>query len=451
LFHACPIRLTHFFDIPFPPISGDFTPVAVKVHTRLLTPVMPPTPRSSDGKARAIRELSRELSHSPRSIPSPSQASHESNPTLYARDFVTSTSLGLHSDNEDVLMSTRHLDDETTNPLPTRPYIRSTAKKVGAWTMPNSEPPVDTSMVNKHNFSDFDRDSSGEESVSMSIEQGRGGDRSSRNTPVRQNSSFVEYDSLYHMTPPKGRSRKSYAPELGSLRRDAQIRRASHKDVDKERKRQTLSQLHARVTEDDSMLSERPPTVTMKASTSRFSRSRQASPQEDHLAATPQRASNATPRPTTANATAQSFMLPDLPNLTELVSGVFQDGTPVFSKTAPPRNKFATPGRAGGRQPNHVPVDSVPIPEEEKAIFASLQLLKEKVSQLERERAEAEKRIEEQELEIIELKAKNQAQEKAGRPDSGLGSTDGEGSGGKNSWKVEKAREYPSLDMLSVC
>jgi hypothetical protein len=133
-------------------------------------------------------------------------------------------------------------------------------------------------------------------------------------------------------------------------------------------------------------------------------------------------------------------MLPDLPNLTELVSGVYDDGTPVFSKTTPARSRFAAPtgkGRAR-RQPNHIPVDSVPIPEEERAIFASLHLLQEKVAQLEHERAEAEKKIEEQEVEIIELRAAERAQDKE---------TTNNDTSGKNTWKVEKTREfcvYPS-------
>jgi len=399
---------------------------------------MPPTPRS-EGKARAIRELSRELSHSPRSLPSPSSAERESNPTLHTRDiFDGADSSSINPDNDEIFMSTRQFDDEITTGLPTRPRIRSTAKKVGAWTMaPHSDLPVDTSMVNKE-FEDFDQDGSEDEDVSISIEQARGGNRSNHSTPRRLSSSFNAFNSLYDMTPPGSRQRKGYG-EVGSLRRDAQVRRASQKDFEpastrkspanKERKRQSLAQLHARLSEEDSTMTERPPTMTAKAPISRFNRP--ASTQLD-----------GTPRPGTAtNATAQSFMLPDLPNLTELVSGVFQDGAPVFSKTTPARNRFAAPnytGRAGGRQPNHVPVDSVPIPEEEKAIFASLHMLKEKVAQLERENAEAEKRIEEQDLEIIELKASKRAQENATR-NNGLRSSSSDTK--NNTWTVEKTSE----------
>ena len=73
-----------------------------------------------------------------------------------------------------------------------------------------------------------------------------------------------------------------------------------------------------------------------------------------------------------------------------------------------------------------------------------MNLLKDKVAQLEQDCAEAEKKIEEQEVEIIELKTANRAQENFRRSDSALGSTDGEGSG-KNSWKVEKTRKLHDI------
>lgn len=356
-------------------------------------------------------------------------------------------------------MSTQHKIDDDTNTLPQYPRIRSTAKKVGSWQMLRSEQPVpDTSMVNKQ-FGDFDHSVSDEEG--MSIEQARGGNRSNRSTPGKVNSSFGVFNSLYDMTPPSGHPRKLYAAETGSLRRDAQIRRASRNDMDTasprpastrnspavanhERKRTSLAQLHAKVSEDESsFIEERPPTVTLQAKSTRWGnpRSRQTSLQLDGTVENAKRVNDTgRSRPATAQTgTAQSFMLPDLPNLTELVSGVFQDGTPVFSKTTPARSRFAAPYKKN-RQPNHIPVDSVPIPDEEKAIFASLQLLQERVAQLEHERAEAEKRIEEQDVELIELRAIAEAQGRQGRPDSGLGSTDGEGSG-RGSWKVEKTRK----------
>ncbi|ORY04122.1 hypothetical protein BCR34DRAFT_491813 [Clohesyomyces aquaticus] len=433
---------------------------------------MQSSPPNNDGKARAahaIRQLSRSLSHSPRPIPSPSEAPSDSNP---AQQFGESTSQFFS--HGDFLASTNHniQVEEETHTLP-HAHLRSTAKKYGTWQMPKSEAPVpDTSMVKKH-FADFD-DSVSDGDDDLSIEQARGGNRSNRSMPGKiNNSSYDGFNSIYDISPPSARPRKSYPAETGSLRRDAQIRRASRNDMEtasprhvsarnspavasnQEKKRTSLAKLHAKVSEDESsFMEERPPTVTLQAKTTRFSggRSRQASAYMDPVAGTPSRIEG-TPRSrsmTAQNATAQSFMLPDLPNLTELVSGVFEDSTPVFSKAAPPRSRFATsnnPGRPGGRHPNHIPVDSVPIPEEEKAIFASLQLLKEKVSQLEHERAEADKKIEEQEIEIIELRASKNARDNLRRSNSGLGSTDGEASG-KAGWKVEKTRLEASVETL---
>lgn len=414
---------------------------------------MQSSPPTSDGKARAIRELSRSLSHTPRNVASPSPPPSDSNPTRHS-GFGTETSNFFND--PDVLMSTQHKLEDDTNTLPQYPRIRSTAKKVNAWHMLRSEQVIpDTSMVNKE-FGDFDQNLSDEEA--MSIEQSRGVPRGSHNTPSKLSSHF---NSLYDVTPPTNRSRKSYAPETGSLRRDAQLRRASRNDLDtisprpastrnspaaanQDRKRTSLAKLHAKLSEDESsFMDQRPPTLTIDSTknTRWGNRSRQTSLHLDGIAEDYPRA-HATPksRPATAqNATAQSFILPDIPNLTELVSGVFDDGTPVFSKATPSRSRFSAPPN-GGRRPQHIAIEGVPIPEEEKAIFAALQLLQDKVSQMERERVESEKKLDENELELIELRALAQAQEKLRRSDSAQDSDSG-----KASWKVEKTRKFRSI------
>ncbi|CAN9237839.1 unnamed protein product [Alternaria sp. RS040] len=409
---------------------------------------MQSSPPMSEGKARAIRELSRSLSHSPRNITSPSPPPSDSNPTQRS-GFGTNTSQFF--DDPDILMSTQHNIAEDTNTLPGYPRIRSTAKKMNTWAPFRSEQvQPDTSMVNKE-FGDFDHSISDEES--MAIEQARG-NRSNRGTPSKMSSQF---NSLYDITPPTNRSRKSYQADTGSLRRDAAIRRASRNDLDytasprpaskrnspalstkESRKSTSLAQLHAKLSEDESSFMEhRPPTLTMESTknTRWGNRSRQTSLQTDgNVDALPQPKATPRSRPATAqNATAQSFILPDLPNLTELVSGVFDDGTPVFSKTAPSRSRFAAPPY-GGRRPSHIPIDGAPIPDEEKAIFAALQQLQEKIADMEREREDKDKKIDEQELELIELRATTQAQEKLRRSDSAQDSD----AGGKSGWKVEK-------------
>ena len=416
---------------------------------------MQSSPPTSIGHARSIRELSRSLCHSPRNIPSPSLAPSDSNPTKRS-GFGTQTS-DLAND-PDFLMSTQHNFVDATDTLPQYPRIRSTAKKMTSWQpMRSVQTNPDTSMVNKE-FGDFDQSMSDEESIS--VEHARGLDRS---TPVRQSSAF---HSLYDLTPPSNRPRKSFLAESGNLRRDAQIRRASRNDLDtasprpaskrnspalaakeKENKRNSLAQHHARLSEDESsFMHYRPPTLTVNSTKNTRWGNRQASHQVDGFVEEAARAS-AKPqsRPSTGqNATAQSFILPDLPNLTELVSGVFGDGTPVFSKTTPGRSRFAAPP-GGGRRPNHIPIDSVPIPDEEKAIFSALQQLQDKVAQIEAERSEQDRRIEEQDLELIELRANAQAYERSKRSDSANDSD-----AGKGHWKVEKTREYSILPDLNT-
>jgi len=412
----------------------------------------------SEGKARAIRELSRSLSHSPRNITSPSLPRSDSDPTKNSAFTNTSNFF----DDPDVLMSTQHRLEDETNTLPQYPRIRSTAKKMNAWQMQRSEQPQpDTSMVNKE-FGDFDHSISDDDV--MSVEQARGIDRNprARGTPNKNS----HYNSLYDMTPPTNRSRKAQAPETGSLRRDAQLRRASRNEYDtasprptskrnspalaaaQDRKRTSLAQLHARVSEDESsFMDQRPPTLTVdSAKNTRWgNRSRHTSLQLDGIVeASPRISTTSRSRPATAhNTTGQSFILPDLPNLTELVSGVFDDGTPVFSKTAPVRSRFSAPSN-GSRKPQQVPLQGVPIPDEEKAIFAALQQLQDKVAEMECQRAENEKRIEEQDLELIELRANAQAQEKLRRSDSAQESD----YGGKSGWKVEKTRLDASVQTL---
>lgn len=380
---------------------------------------MAPSPSSAE-HARVIRELARDLQSSPRSLPSPS-------PSPIGRDPIDESYHSLPQSSafeptQEGLVSTQQLDETTKGHL-----LRSSARRFGYYNPPAPAPHVNTSMVAKE-FVDFDQEGHSEDS--LSVEFARGAKRSLHSTPakgrpladVSGNSLFnLEQDSLYDVTPPS-LSRKSIRKSLGvpsSLRRDAQIRRASSAPQNElvgnatngDRRRSTLQQMHSKVAseEDVSFNEERPPTVTATFKSTRFSNARRVSSNHN----TPQKQTSGTPRsaPATGNGTQQSFMLPDLPNLTELVSGVFQDGTPVFSKTAKARSRFFSAPNAGrfpSSKANYPPIDRIPIPSEEKALFTSLQLLKEKVTQLEKDKAAAEKTIEEQAVEIAKLRMTNQ-------------------------------------------
>ncbi|KAK4636331.1 Spindle pole body protein ppc89 [Fulvia fulva] len=118
-----------------------------------------------------------------------------------------------------------------------------------------------------------------------------------------------------------------------------------------------------------------------------------------------------------AYTTSQSFMLPDMADMTAMIAG----GTPVFRKPAASRSRFTFNAPKQPAQLHH-PIDGAAIPNDEKYIFASIGLLQEKVASLESENSEARKRAEEYEAEILELRSQLQAARR--RPGSALGSED---------------------------
>ena len=305
-------------------------------------------------------------------------------------------------------------------------------------------------------------------SAEMSIEIGRGAKARAREDARDLSSNIVfslaggDDDSQYEVTGtppirPKALSRRS----TDALRREASVRKATeavaalkqqqYRSGNGKQSQQSLSETLAKMSaERDApyMANEvDAPTATFNARNTRFARSRQVSAEQAQAAApvqsTPLRstaANNATVQ--SATYTANSFALPDLPNITELVSGVRRDGTPLISRSSTKRPATTTRSRftSGSFNPSRQPsgpeyrhVDSIPIPEDEKAIFASLNLLRQRVEELEMEKSEAAKRAEEYENEVIELRS-----QLLGRGDSALGSSDEEA--GETRWKHEKAR-----------
>lgn len=204
----------------------------------------------------------------------------------------------------------------------------------------------------------------------------------------------------------------------------------------------SLAAMHARLQDENdrsSVHDARPPTIDITVKSTRFGQTKgkserelgdslptkfssthglqrgQKSPKHDHVAL-----STVIPQ-----GTQQSFMLPDMPNISELISGVFEDGTPVFSRHGKSRST-----RIGSRKkhkPAFTGVDEIPIPEEEQAIFLSLKLLQDKVSILERTNAEAQNLIEDLQLKNNQLLAEQSSRRRVShRSDSALGSTDSE-------------------------
>lgn len=121
------------------------------------------------------------------------------------------------------------------------------------------------------------------------------------------------------------------------------------------------------------------------------------------------------------NTTYQSFLLPDLPNLSELVSGVYEDDVPAVPRQNKMRaTRFVSPppGDMGEESVSrqHLPLDAVPVPDDEKALFVSLRVLQERVAELEHAKADAERKIQDMRQENAFLKSdRPRAKDKHGR------------------------------------
>lgn len=229
----------------------------------------------------------------------------------------------------------------------------------------------------------------------------------------------VEYPTPQKNPPVRTSTRRAVSE---NLRKDAQLRRANQAQKDNSSKpqpskardqRRSLSDMHARVRDnyDGSFLGdERPVQVASNTRSTRFGNPNHSQEIADAVerasreAYTTERAktTEGTPRSGNANmgdsTTRNSFLLPDLPNLSELVSGVYEDGTPVLPRQPKMRStRFASPPHDATDMSltrEHMPLDAIPIPEDEKALFVNLRLLQEKVTELERFKSNAEKRLE---------------------------------------------------------
>jgi hypothetical protein len=333
------------------------------------------------------------------SIASPSNI----NNSLDLEDFTTSSFDPMQ---DEVFQSTRqNLEDDSLY----FPKLRATAQKFSHYNPPEPPQHVPTSAVNRE-FKDFDHSYSDDDN-SRSVEFGRG----LGNTPSKPERSNLLVDmgnsSYQHTGTPPLRNRA--APT--SLRREAALRRISSK--------QSRLDIH------NSPIPE--------ANNTPKSRESRVGGRQRNLQAVD------------SPHTAQSFLLPDLPNLTELVSGNYKDGTPIFASSTKSRARYTSINFHPPSQPNFVPLNSIPISEDDKAILASLQLLKDKVASLEQENAQSGRRIEDYEIEVNELRAQIDSQANARRSDSALGSTDGEAGGSDRSrWQQEKTSKHNAFFRL---
>lgn len=404
-------------------------------------------------------------------------------------------------------MSTRQLDNHSQP----HPQLRASAQKYSRFTRP-AEPDfaIDTSAIGRA-FPDFSQGGASSEDDSLSIEIGRGANRGSSGT-IGKLGRFKEYSSNAQLsldgdsmdfsapmignyevttTPPlmqRHTSKKTESSARGSIRRESQARKPS--GLQKEtfdpspppskttdygsggsrkangESHRTLTSMHARAREENDQShigEERPPTIDLTTRYTRFGNSKNVQPSSQ--GALPTRFSSAQTllnsvapinkqklqvAATPNQGTQQSFVLPDLPNISELVSGVFEDGTPVFSRHSKSRaSRFVSASQVGkSKGQEYAGVNEIPVPNDEQAIFLSLKLLQDKVFTLEKSNAEAAHTIEELGHKNRVLENEKNIRRRAPRSDSALGTTDSDGGhdtvGGQRKLQIEKNREYPT-------
>jgi len=405
----------------------------------------------------------------------------------------------------EAIMSTRQLDSNSKQ----LPELRASAQKYSRFTRP-AEPDyaINTSAIGRA-FPDFSQGGTSSEEDSLSIEIGRGLKTGSNGTigklgRSREYSSNVQLslddgDSMDFSAPMIGNHEVTTTPPLkqrqaskrldngtrGSLRREKQARKPSGLQKEafnpspppaktrdygsgESRKesgenRRTLASMHARIREDNDrsrISDERPPTIELTARNTRFGNTQNLQPPSQN--ALPTRFSSAQTLldsvapinkqklqalATPNQDTQQSFMLPDLPNISELVSGVFEDGTPVFSRHGKSRaSRFASASQQNkSNDREHAGVLEIPVPGDEQAIFLSLKLLQDKVTTLEKSNAEASNTIDELQQKNLVLENGKNDRRRAQRSDSALGTTDSDGGheigGSQRKLQIEKNRE----------
>lgn len=387
--------------------------------------------QDTTSRARLLHRLARNNSRQNNSTIS-STGSHLSDGSVPESDF--------DPENE-AIMSTRQFDQSPVlQPLRGKQFLR-----------PEPAYSLDKEAIRRIiPASDEGSDLDGEDSIEIGrgrgerkrhhlVEDSRNEDESFRASGLRIDNPKSTY------TPPvsdsKDTRRKSASRDL---RKDAQLRLASMtsqkenvepigaaplrftKPQVEKRIRKTLGEMHTRATEtyDGSLLAdERPQTVTFTTKNTRFGSGTYGAkvPKGRDTKGDSRYAANAQDTGAEDN---QSYLLPDLPNLSELVSGIYQDGTPVFPRAANKSRFGSFKNTKSGKPMGHLQLEAVPIPEDEKAIFVSLKLLQEKVADLEMAKAKAENEAEElREANAVSQRAQ-QEHRRYRRSDSALGTSD---------------------------
>ena len=482
------ISLQSFRSIPLHKLAFDNV-----LYSGVSKSVFAMSKSTSQSHAQLIREMARETSRSSRSSQR-SQASPSPQPTVSDFDpeneaIMSTQQLDNNAQQLPALRASAQKYNRFSRQSRTDPLAQS-----------EPDYAINTSAIGRA-FPDFSQGSGSSDEGSMSIEMGRGAKRAS-NGPIAKLGLSKEYsshaqldleeDSLDFAAPAVGEYVVTGTPPLrqhqssmkvtentrSSTQRDGQPRkpsglrremygssspRAKTKDSGSSESRKesgnhgrTLSAFHARVRDENDIShvnEDRPPTLDLTTRNTRFANTKShqnpvagrtlptkfSSTQGLMTNPSSGRKDKAYKASTTNPGTQQSFLLPDMPNMSELVSGVFEDGTPVFSRHGKSRpSRFV-------KSLGHADVNEIPIPEDEQAIFLSLKLLQDKIAVLERNQVEQEEVIHflEQKNQALELERNQQRRRPSHRSDSALGHSESDGE--ERKLAIERNRKSLSL------
>jgi hypothetical protein len=405
-------------------------------------------------------------------------------------------------DRDEAIVSTYRLNENFSQKLP---ELRDTAKKYNAftdrWSPKRPDTLINTSAIGRA-FPDFTQGGSSDDNFSIELARGPKTRRSPANPRVEYsgnvNSPIVTIGD-YKITGTPQRESATGTPQRGSALKGSVGKAGARLVSQKENipppnsqepakglpyfsnasraisgQQRTLTEMYARVTaeSDDSFISDqRPdqqPIPTPKFKDTRFGGSHITAKQaaatfaEEHLErkrakqaqsavkanfeSKPTNANNnAQSKPaqnttisTTPNPTQQSFLLPNVQEISHVVSNSYNNGVPVVS-----RGGVVQPRQAGTSKYPHEAIDGIDLADDEEDIYLSIDLLKSRVAQLESEKAESQKVIEDLQRHNYELQIENQELKKRRRADSALGDSGSDGGSNRESQHIaEKSSKF---------
>lgn len=90
------------------------------------------------------------------------------------------------------------------------------------------------------------------------------------------------------------------------------------------------------------------------------------------------------------NPTQQSFILPKrFPEMSDLVTATFKDGSPVYVENGAVQSRFSNSGKPLPQK--HGAIDGIEVPQDEQEIFLNLEMMQERITQLEGDKSDAQR------------------------------------------------------------